>query len=487
MGSTNLDKKLQFFLNAPLAEPHRLSESIVNTYLQKALVESGYETEVFSDANPSMHLVTIPIDEIGAFARQMRRDSKTAYRLFSHISRQLRRIPRGEETKNIIFFHGVATNFDLFAFKDNGYDLYCANSRYIFDVLQSLLFCPVSLSPLKFINSIGEGSLSKLAWTPLCVPALDYPDGYQNGGQSVPENIWAGFDEPGEYFGHFLRPGKADYFAHVAIIFLLNQLGGQMNPPLKFRQFIIEDDFEDFKKQISAMGLPVELQNSFVPLPKLSNAELFRLVRNCKFSICYDTVPESFGLYPLESILNQVPVYSNGVGNIRHLLPPNHGLTVIDTAEMYVGGIQRRILAYKETAKRIFNETLSRDQVRTACSRGSDYIKEHYSYPNFQKKFSAIMKLVDEPSAGSQVTDQNLILNLSPLVRSWDPQTGIAISDHKHSELSKAQASAVEEVRSRSVSEIGANTLQKLEKDLLPLFHLGFLSFYGPNEGVLRF
>ena len=65
-----------------------------------------------------------------------------------------------------------------------------------------------------------------------------------------------------------------------------------------------------------------------------ANRITLRDILSHQVGLAYNTFPEPFGFYVLESVHNGTPVYTNGAGNNRFLLPPGHGIVVQETGEM---------------------------------------------------------------------------------------------------------------------------------------------------------
>src|SRR5439155_13007859 len=242
----------------------------------------------------------------------------------------------------------------------------------------SMLRYPVDLTSLEPAAE-AKGLVS---FAPVPAPFLEHPDGYPSIGGGLPHSLRR-LRHSSICFGHALRPGKADPVATLAVLVQLNRLADHA-PRRRFALFIAEQDLARFQQAAAAWPEKLVLDDLIIPVPPLDNRSLFKLMRRCLFCLCFDVVGDAFGIYPLESIHNDVPVYTSGAGNLRWLLPPGCGLEVFLDPDLALGPLKTRIAAHGRVAARILVHLVKGS--REDCARGKMAIARLYDYATFRRR-----------------------------------------------------------------------------------------------------
>lgn len=108
-------------------------------------------------------------------------------------------------------------------------------------------------------------------------------------------------------------------------------------------------------------------------------------------------VPEPFGFYVLESVHQGCPVYTNGVGNNRFLLPPEHGINVYETFDMVEDARgQRNPGAWRGVAERVIRDLKQEEIVLGQCKHGRRVIEAMWSLANFDNDLTQTLERFDE-------------------------------------------------------------------------------------------
>jgi hypothetical protein len=165
----------------------------------------------------------------------------------------------------------------------------------------------------------------------------------------------------------------------------------------------------------------------------------------------------------LESVHNGCPVFTNGCGNMRHVLPEGHGLEVFETAAMVQGSPD----AYKAVAHRIHAALSDPAALRARCAKGRAYIDAHYHRRAMEAALAAALALPEAPP----LDFESLRVEIGPLVRMHDRAAGIIVSDFRSGVLSPGEARALAELPGRTCAELKA-----LDPDARSLFDQGVLS-----------
>jgi len=320
---------------------------------------------------------------------------------------------------NIVFF-----NLNFFQFP-----VHCAADGLIFNS-KYLLSC------FLYEAALRGASVPPAVDAALPLPLHDFPDGYPSGGSRFDQaELKALADQ--FYLGHAMRFLKSDPFAMLSIMYHLGRLAREYAT----KPFVImlpSSDFPRYQAAIRNMPIPEETLRSFLPTERLDNPSLVSVMRHSRYSLCYDTVAEAFGFYPIESVYLGCPVFTNGCGNVRHLLPPGHGIQVHETVEMYFGTASERVAAYSPVAESVFHAVVGQ-QGSPACEKGAHFIDESYNLAAFTHRIGQFLPIVVEHARtkgrSPNPPTSRMKPQVSPYVRLADWKSGRFVTDCGNFEL----------------------------------------------------
>ena len=402
--------------------PFRGSLGVVNSYMRRALVTLGYEVTAFHrDVVPRVsHSETlIPLADA---ARICRLASTATPRLTLYDDHGLAiQVPQRRPGGRIaLFHHGLRGSPSIFLASDV-IDRYVCNSPYLASVLKSLMRLPL----WETNTTLLPRGPARVDHVRLPVPLLDYPDGYPGAGQDLPDEVAQALDF-GRLVGHSVQRDKGDPRAMLAIMRALTALAGDygLGPPRLVIDAAAVSTIDGALRELPGAGSRL-LTDLFIPVPPLKNTALVTLMRGSAFGLCYNRVPESFGLYALESVLCGCPIYTNGSGNTRHVLPPGHGIVVHETETM---ALQTARAEFQQVASAILARHVS-GVAASEVRKGREVIVAEYTARNFTEDLGHALARLDETPAALGLDD--LRLAPSPLVRSWNPDSTAVLSDHR--------------------------------------------------------
>ncbi|HEU4539449.1 MAG TPA: hypothetical protein VFS00_35260, partial [Polyangiaceae bacterium] len=295
------------------------------------------------------------------------------------------------------------------------------------------------------------------------LPCVERPEGdAEAGGEGLPEAVRRAL-AGGDVVGHAIQPRKADWGAVFAILLELHRLERERGGGRRFRVVVFDEDYARLQSSLEK-GYPLDvaaarealaaldcrLGDLLLPSPLLSQPALFELFRGARFGLAYNTFPEYFGFYLLESVCHGCPVYTNGAGNNRHSLPPGHGVHVVDGADLAFGGRG----AYAPVARRIFEGLADPAAVAEACRRGRDHAARAYGREAFAKSLGQSLGPALAAPAPEPPAFDDLFIALNPVVRSFDPDRGRVVSDYLNLRLDDAEVELVEEAVGRRAGEV---------------------------------
>lgn len=441
--------RARILIDTPLGPPFWGASSTAAFYMRKALVRMGYKVEVTIVA-PASGIAGSMIPLEGAHVvSALRKNTRGELRIFTDRSLQHIQPDIQDRALNVLYFHGLRYGSGAFL-RGERFQGYCADSDYLRRTLLMLLLFPGS-------NLRGDLIVGSV---PEPLGALDFPDGYPSGGEKLSSELrqlLAGDD----CLGHALRPLKPDPVAIVSILHAM-QTGKRAT-----RLFVSASDLQELR--LAAFSLGLENTLAFLhPVPWLANRELVSLMRRCDFALLYDRFPEPFGLYPLESVLQGTPVYTNGAGNLRHLLPPRCGIRVEDHDD------------FNGIGKRILRDVLS-GSGRRACVRGARLIRTKYGHKAFFRGFSRYVEQITGARPTVGVDPASLKISLGPLVRAYDPRSGRCKSDYRHVQLDRSQRELLRQALGSTLRTIARDSSLAGKRDLHRLFRCGLLSL---GEGL---
>ncbi len=257
----------------------------------------------------------------------------------------------------------------------------------------------------------------------LPVPTNAFPDGYRSFGERLSEERIDALTRT-HVVGHALRPGKND---PVALVGLAHALAGRRIDDRSFRILVSDVEWPTLEFVRHRMGLPTLEEEVFVVLPWIDNRSLVQVFRRAHFGLAYDIkCIEAFGFYVAESVACGCPVFSNGAGNLRRLVPPGHGIEVFEEWAMTHGSPREAFEAYDRLADRIV-ATLQEPETELACRRGGRWLQRHHSVAGFHARLFALTLGGATPERERFAEGDGV--RLHPAVRAWDPTSGRVSSD----------------------------------------------------------
>jgi hypothetical protein len=396
-------------------------------------------------------------------------------------------LPTERVAKRVMaFFHGLAGGRAVWTGSlCTRIAAYCANSPYVARVLQSALAAPLPG---------GSGCLHPDPFGVVHTVRLPVADGaaFREAPEraELPQDLAKAFDER-DVLGHAIQPGKLDFVAASTILVQLNLLAKELGRPGRYRLCIFEDDLtalgrlfrsssldnrarharDMLQRQLEAARLSVD--DLFVGVPWLSQSALFALMKRCRFGLAYNTVPEALGFYVIESVLNGCPIYTNGAGNYRFLLPPGMGVRVLETTDMHFGDLA----SYREVARHIVDD-LESGRGHEECARGAARLRLEYSSASFAADLDECIRHLDDPPAVPIDADR-LIVALSPVVRAWDGARRV-VSDYVSTELPEEQADLLGRAIGRPWAEV-RKLAGARQDDIESLFSHGLVALTAPE------
>jgi hypothetical protein len=291
--------------------------------------------------------------------------------------------------------------------------------------------------------------LPPMIHAPLELPLHDFPDGYPSEGARIERKHLGSLAEQ-VHLGHALRPGKPDPIATLCILHHLNRLA-RARSTKPFLLLVSARDLPRFEQAARELPVPADTIDSLLPVVHLTNRSAISVMRHSKFSLCYDNVTEAFGFYPLESVYSGCPVFTNGSGNLRHLLPPRSGIEVQDDMAMHFGPIEDRVQAYLGVAERVFR-VVTADRGPALCQRGARYIDRHYCKTAFADKvgqFLAEARSFHRSKRRRRRHDRpSPVARLSPYLRLADWTHGRFVTDRGNVEVPAEVAAAWQRILS---------------------------------------
>ncbi|MET4729601.1 hypothetical protein ABIE09_003415 [Lysobacter enzymogenes] len=449
------------------------SVGYVNHAIGPILTRNGWDVRSFEPPRNDLgEEAMLPYGLAGQLTR-FDADAPPHIALFDATGTAARSPARGWARHNAVLYHGLAYGAGAWI-ANPAVDLHLANSPYLADVLRSLFAFP-NWRQRRVLNPRG---LMRTKSIRLPLPSVECPDGHPGfaHGADLPPALLRELDSGATVWGHALQPGKQDWLATLSILYWLNELRTAPLPPI--RLFVSEHSLtEDVRRGLDAMLAPAgrSCADYFVRVPHLSQAALFRLMRGCRFGLAYNRFPEPFGFYVLESVHQRCPVYTNGVGNNRHLLPAEHGINVYETFDMVEDERgQRNPVAWRGVAERILRDLRQGEVVRGQCERGGRVIESTWNLGNFESDLAQALRSLDsvvEP----QINFEAMRVGLGPVVRGLDVATGRCLNDYASHRLVPEAIEAVASLQGRQCGEFLVGEMERIEADF-GLFSSGVLA-----------
>lgn len=477
-------KSANSFFFLPAEPPFRGSGAIANAYVNETLRELGYEVHGHygSPARDMTVADYLPL-AVADRVRRIQSAPEAALSVYCDMGLTLYPLRRRPGHRNVVLFHGLAGlpghwvgNPDI--------DSYWCNSSYSRGVLRSILAMP-DWGRRRLLDPRAFRVASNVT---LPLPCVEAPEGIlADGSPELPAHVREAIDS-GDLLGHCIMSEKLELWAGYSILVFLNELAIENGFGKRVRLFVGEPLYAQLQaslqqppaqlpRLLQPLGralehLGITLDDLFIPVPMVVQSALFEIVRSCHFGLLYNWMPESFGFYPLESVFLGCPVYTNGIGNLRHLLPEGHGIRTLEVEGMAFGDL----FSYRQAAQAIYRDVVEEpERTREECRLGADYIRSHYNREAMRRDIAA--RLDEMEGAGGEETGLDaLSIRLSPVVRSWNPATRRLISDLGHRILSEDDTARVRDLLGRPCAEVGQGETPERIAQLDRLFAEGVLA-----------
>ncbi|PTL76951.1 glycosyltransferase [Vitiosangium sp. GDMCC 1.1324] len=466
------------------AEPYQNASGAINAWVEDELRALGYGVERHNHHRVNAPDAGIPV----ATARRLlalRSRPPADLAVYCDLGLWISPPSRERARRTFVYFHGLHGAPTTWL-GNPVIDLYGTLSPYIHDTLSALLMMP-DWRQRRCLEPRGAQVVESIVPTLPCLEAKDGDPRLPGGG--LPSSVQEALDR-GEVLGHALQPSKADWAAVCQILLHLRVLTREHgHPPV--RLVVSAEDYSlmqhvlRFRHPFDASALVAALQAAdlrledlLLPVAHLSQPALFQLFQKARFGLVYNTVPEPFGMYVLESVLNGCPIYTNGAGNNRHALPPGHGIVVRESAGMASGTPG----AYATVAERILQDIQAPGPLREACQRGAALIRRTFTRETFSASVRACVARLESQAEAPRWSFDDLVLRLSPMVRRLDEASGRFSSDYAGGVLSERERESLPELLGQPAGRLGHG---EAERSLLEgLFDKGVLSLTPPDESA---
>ena len=416
-----------------------------NQYLEEVIVEMGHDLLTISpDRISSKSQMFIPWDCL--------QFNKSFNSHFSDISiycdRGIESSPPSRESSkvNILLLHGLYYNINLINNLDC-LDIILTTSLYWAEVIQLLLGGNIVSNS----SQLRELYASKIGTKQPIIYPLTPPIQVATYDSESNTNFLSKYNlddlQQEVIFAHSIQPQKASIPAFVGIVAFLVSSFKQRKQ--LFKVFVSKSNAADIQHELMHLTnsswfnnfsniSACDIQTSIIFTDRLHQTDLHQLFSLSRFGICYNEVPESFGMYILESILSGCPIFSNGAGNMRHSLPSFHGHYINEPYGLYNYNHDDLASLCKQILCKLDDPMLKHE-----IHQGRSYIVSKYNIREYKKGFRDVLKAVAiwpveikkiyEPKR--LTSDNQDIYKLSPLVRSLCSQHNYVFADHQNYQL----------------------------------------------------
>lgn len=469
-----MSRSISLLLSRTGAPPWQGSVGYVNSAIAPILERRGWEVRSFRAPDPGRgEEAMLPFGLAAAHARHGA-GGAADIALYDDAGTAIRLPGRHWARKNAVLYHGLAYGAGAWLANPEIH-LHCANSPYLARVLRALFAFP-DWRQRRCLDPRAFGIVTDLRLPVPCVAAPDGDPALAHG-SDIPPALRRLLDGD-RILGHALQPRKQDWTATLAILYGLNELARTRGTPRV--QLLVSDASLDPQRRraLEAMLAPAgaRCDDLFIPVPQLHQRALFGVMRACRFGLAYNRFPEPFGFQVLESVHNGCPVYTNGVGNNRFLLPPGHGVLVHETAAMADASAAE---AYRAVAEAIHADLARPEEVRARCRRGALLIAATWSPAAFEESLAAALDRVEQPLPPQPAFD-DLAIVLSPLVRSLDLASGRCLNDYASGVLDPAATGLVRDLLGQRCGALDGAEMERIEAGH-GLFRRGILAL-SPTE-----
>lgn len=428
--------------------------NLCNKHLEDAIIELGHQLIPFKfDPNPIKSQIFIPWDHLKS--KQSFESLSSDIAIFCDRGVALGPPSKQRVKKNILFLHGLAYNIDLIKSLED-IDIIITPSLYWAEVTQMMIGGQIIRSIYDSdIQYISASSRQNTVIYPLDPPIQIISAQIDDEKSKLMNRI--GITNSNQIIlAHSIQPNKASFSAHVGIIIALAIRYRKVNKHLKVVTSTIDREkifsvigkiYNEYEHDYAFSFTLKDAEECFVFTDKLSQKLLHQLFRASTFGISYNDVPESFGMYVLESIANHCPVFSNGAGNMRHSLPTNHGHYISEPFGIYDGSTT----ACMELALEIIYK-LEDQKLPEELQDGYSFIKSKYNIRDFKKNVRNILNLAKSKDISTRSPSFSFLqskfrshqshLQISPLVRSFSSKDRVVMADHQNFKLTDREFNA---------------------------------------------
>ncbi len=459
------------------APPFQGSVGYVNNGIAAVLARNGFEIRRFDAERSGTPGATLPLGRAAQFAADLGR-GPADIAIHDDEGAALRIPSRRWAERNIVLYHGLAYGAGAWMANPE-IDLHCANSRWLARVLISLFAFPDWLNR----RCLNADALTRVTDFQLPVPCVEFPEGdpRQSAGADVLPEVMRMLDGP-LIVGHALQSRKQDWLATLGVIYWLNELA-RANGTRRVLLLVPGLSLDPRTRQaLDALLAPTggTCGDFFVPLPHLNQQALFKVMRGCRFGLAYNHFPEPFGFQVLESVHNGCPVYTNGIGNNRFLLPPGHGIVVQETAEMVATPeAPASIAAWRPVAESIHADLAQPARRQSECRRGAGFIESTWSPARSEQ---SLLEALDRAEGALPPAPpfEEMRVDYSPLVRHLEASTGRLLDDYGNDVLGADAVRLLQDLAGNRCADLASADMQRIEQEH-GFFRRGILTLRSPH------
>ncbi|RKG52250.1 glycosyltransferase family 1 protein [Corallococcus sp. AB011P] len=459
------------------SEPFKTAGGVINGLILEDLKEQGHEVNThfkhrLGPADTPMPVATA--DRLRRILAEPPADLAIYCDMGLWIHPPSPRIAR----RSVVLFHGLVGGQSLWL-GNPAVDLYTAYSPYMREALISLLTLP----DVRRRTCLDPSGFDKVVDFHAGLPCVASATGDSRmQGAQLPPQVQEALDA-GDVLGHALQPRKPDWYAVLNILLHLNLQSREANGP-RYRLIVDAEDFalidysythgfpfdvSSARSMLDAMGF--KISDLLIPVRFLNQAALFRLFELAKFGLSFNIYPEPFGFYPLESVYQGCPVYTNGIGNNRFSVPPGHGIRVFDNVDMAFGDP----FSFQEVANAILEDVRSRERVTQECARGRDFITRNFDRASFTRTWRKALEHLDAPRPAPRPFE-SLVVKQSPMVRRLEEETGRVVSDFERQTLEPRELAILKASLDRAMGQVLSDMNEADQALLQGLFSRGVLT-----------